>query len=184
MATNNYISIFDTKLTLKHKFQNIEFLLYASAVFLIPLLLGHVNTIPNQIIVGTLVNAFLVLGALYFGTKKLFPLIVLPSIAALLTGFIFGPLSFYLLYLIPFIWVANTIYVYIIKHMKITMQKNYFISLITASSAKALFLFSATFALFYFSLVPEVFLTVMGILQFTTAVLGGCVASVVYFMRR
>jgi len=184
MASNNFISIFDNKLTLTHKFQNLEFLLYASAVFLIPLFLGHVTTIPTQIIVGSLVNAFLVLGALYFGTKKILPLIILPSIAALLTGVIFGPMSFYLLYLMPFIWVANIIYIYTIKRMKLTMQKNYFISLITASSAKALFLFSATFALFYFSLVPEVFLTAMGLLQFITAILGGCIAFVVYFVRQ
>ncbi|MFH1240475.1 MAG: hypothetical protein V1672_04645 [Candidatus Diapherotrites archaeon] len=184
MATNNFISIFDNKLTLKHKFQNLEFLLYASAVFMFPLLLGHVNTLPNQLIVGTFVNAFLVLGALYFGTKKLLPLIILPSIAALLTGFIFGPLSFYLLYLMPFIWVANAIFIYAIKRLKLNMQKNYFVSLITASFAKAIFLFSVTLALFYFSLVPEVFLTAMGLLQFTTAILGGCIASFVYFVRR
>jgi len=184
MATNNFISVFDNKLALKHRFQNLEFLLYASAAFLVPLFLGHVNTISNQLIVGTFVNAFLVLGALYFGTKKLLPLIMLPSIAALLTGFVFGPLSFYLLYLMPFIWVANTIFIYTIKRLKLNMQKNYFVSLIAASSAKAIFLFSATFTLFYFSLVPEAFLTAMGLLQFTTAVLGGCIASVVYFVRR
>lgn len=180
---NQFVAILDEKLILKNKFENFEFILYSAMIFLVPFLLGHAKTLPLQLAVGTFVNALLVLGALYFGMKKVLPLIIIPSIAAFATGFVFGPLSFYLLYLIPFIWAGNFIYVYLIKLLKLSQKRNYFISIIAASTAKSALLFSATFVLFTFSVVPETFLGSMGILQLITAISGGIIAFSIYFLR-
>jgi len=42
-----------------------EFLSYCFLIFLFPIVLGHLTGLPNQFLVGTLVNSILVLSAFY-----------------------------------------------------------------------------------------------------------------------
>jgi hypothetical protein len=169
--------------TLIRAFKKVETNLYLVLIFVVPFFIGHLKGLPNQIFVGATVNLLLVLGAFYINDKKIFALIVLPSIAALLSGIVFGPLSFYLLYLIPFIWAGNFLYVKAIRFLKIQKAKNLAFSIFFASIAKSLLLFSAAFALFSFGIIPEAFLTAMGILQLVTALIGGFSAGAVVKMR-
>jgi len=148
------------------------------AIFLLPIIFGHANTFPNQLFVGTLVNTMLAISALHLTFKKSLPIILLPAIGALASGFIFGSFSLFLVYLTPVIWLGNTVYVFLIKKLKVVNNLNYALSIFASSLIKATTIFSFTFLLVYFSIVPEIFLVPMGLLQFGTALLGGLLAGI------
>jgi len=180
-----FVPAMDGRLALESRFRDVEFAVYLAMVFLAPFFLGHLwQGILDQFVVGSIVNCFLALGALYLGMKKVLPLILLPSIAAFLTGIVFGPQSLFLLYLIPFIWVGNAIFVYAIKLLKVARGSNYALSLAWAAAGKSLFLLIASFALFSLSIIPVQFLFAMGLLQFATALTGGAMAGTIYILRR
>lgn len=158
-------------------FQNNSYWLYLMLIFFIPLLVGHLKTMPTQIFVGSAVNFFLALAAFRMQGKKIIPLILLPAIAAYLTGLVFGPSTVFLLYLIPFIWIGNASYVFGIKFLKRRLNRfSSSAAMLLSSGLKSAFLFTSAFALVYFSVIPEMFLLPMGLLQLVTAVIGGSFA--------
>lgn len=147
------------------KRQNIEFLLYASVAFFVPLFFNH-----PQLLVGSCVNAALYLGAgLRF--KKTLPLIFLPSLALLLSGIIFKELSIFLIYMLPFIWVGNLIFIQVVRKMAGIQQ------IMIAPVLKALFLFLSAFSLFTLGLIPVQFLSAMGLMQLYTGLIGALSGS-------
>jgi hypothetical protein len=158
--------------------ENMHFIIYTAVCFLAPFLLGH-----PQILVGVLVNASLILGATYLKSYKLLPIILLPSIAVLSRGLIFGPFTVFLIYMIPFIWVGNAIYAYIYRYLH-AKKNNYLLSIGAASILKTIFLFGTAFALVKLSVLPAIFLTTMGILQLGTAVAGGILAMATIQIRK
>ena len=160
------------------KSENLGVYTLAIAVFFLPIIFGHANTFPNQIFVGTLVNTLLAVSALHLTFKKALPIMLLPVVGALASGFIFGSFSMFLVYLAPFIWLGNASYVFLIKKLKVINNASYALSVFASSLVKASVIFSFTFALVSFSIVPEIFLVPMGILQFGTALLGGLIASI------
>jgi hypothetical protein len=164
-----YDSIYD----IKNIEENIQMVLLSMIGFFLPFVLGH-----PQILVGILVNAMLIVGATYLKGHKLLPLIILPSLGVLSAGVIFGTYTIFLLYLIPFIWIGNAIYVYVYRHVSFKEYgwKNNFLGVGVASILKAGFLFGSTFLLVQFAIVPSMFLTAMGLLQLTTALIGGIIA--------
>ncbi|MCX6710704.1 MAG: hypothetical protein NTZ02_01280, partial [Candidatus Woesearchaeota archaeon] len=87
-----------------------EIILITAASFLIPFLIGH-----PQLIVGIAVNVLLIESALHIRDYKLAAPIILPSIAALLRGALFGGFTMYLVFMLPFIWVGNSILVFAVK---------------------------------------------------------------------
>ena len=103
---------------------------YATLLFLIPIFLGH------QLIVGVVVNALLIMSALEHSIKKMAILCLLPSLAVVSTGFLFGTLTSFLLLMLPFIWISNFIIAFISKKLFISKGKNYFLSITFASIAK------------------------------------------------
>ena len=145
---------------------------YGGIAFLLPFILGHA-----QLLVGSVVNCALVLAALNLRGKKLLPIILLPSIGAYLAGYLLAASSA-LLIMIPFIWVGNTVLVFSMKQINLSMKKNRLLSLGIGAAAKSAFLFSIAFIFFSFGLVPAVFLTAMGVLQLSTALMGGASALV------
>jgi len=149
------------------------FVFLSLAVFIIPFSLGH-----WQFLTGSLVNACLFLSALVLSRKNSWPVIVLPSLAVLSRGLIFGPLTIFLVYLLPLIWLGNFVLVYLFG--KFLPSLKFPLSILLASLGKALLLFSFTFLLFGFGILPKLFLTTMGVNQFITAVLGGFLAWVIY----
>ncbi len=147
-----------------------EFIAYLGLLFLVPLVLGHLNGLPNQFLVGTTVNFLLALSAFrVFGWKRI-PLVVLPSVGAYLSGFLFGVNSPFLLFFIPFIWVANWVYVELIS--RFSAMKNNLYAGFVPSLAKAGLLFTVAYIFVSLSLVPSVFLFAMGAMQFATAISG------------
>lgn len=171
----NYVKrlYYESIYNVKNIEENIQTVLLSAVGFFLPFVLGH-----PQILVGVIVNAMLIVGATYLKGHKLLPLILLPSLGVLTAGAIFGTYTVFLLYLIPFIWLGNAVYVYVYKHVNFKEKslKNNFLGIGIASLLKAGFLFGITFLLVQLSVVPSVFLTAMGVLQLTTALIGGVVA--------
>jgi len=128
-----------------------------------------------QWLTGTLVNALILLVA----TNKLpqkhwYPVAVLPSLAALSHGILFGKFTPFLLYFLPFIWLGNLIlmksYIYVCKK---TVP---ILAIIISGSCKALFLYIFALILYQLKIVPGIFLASMGLIQLLTAIAGGMVA--------
>ncbi len=160
------------------------FLLATAIVSLIIPILWHQQAFPNQLIVGTIVNALLAGSALYLTFKKSVPVILLPAIAVLLSGAIFGGFTIFLLYLVPFIWAGNALYVYSIKALAVAGKMNYLISVLVASILKAAVIGIPTFTLVSFGAVPQILLLPMSALQFATAILGGALAGITLYFRK
>lgn len=125
-----------------------------------------------QIIIGILVNALIIRSALSLPSYKTLPAIFMPSIGAVAQGTLFGPFNVFLIYMMPFIWSGNLILLCAFK-AKIAHGYNYLLTLLAGSAAKAGFLYAAAYVLYSASIIPEVFLTSMGVMQFVTALLGG-----------
>ena len=159
--------------------ENIEMVVYSFVCFFVPFFIGH-----PQWIVGIVVNASLVLAALNLRSYKLLPVIILPSLAVLSRGLIFGPFTIFLVYMIPFIWIGNFILVFAIKKLALNKKINKFVSLGIGAIAKALFLFIITFSLVKIGFLPAVFLTAMGIMQLYTAIAGGLLALGVHRIKK
>ncbi|MCS6956413.1 MAG: hypothetical protein NZM02_01010 [Patescibacteria group bacterium] len=145
------------------------FYLYILLTIFITLVLNH-----QQLIVGTVVNSFLFFTALNIDKKYHLPVAVFPSIVAVFQGLLFGKLTIFLLYFLSFIWTAN--YILMITVLKFKHLK--FLSFILASFLKFLFLYSIANLYVGFNIVPKMFLTVMGVFQLITSLLGAFVYKI------
>jgi hypothetical protein len=150
--------------------ENFHLITYALLAFFTPFMLGH-----PQLLVGSAVNAALILAATYLRGHKILPVIILPNIAVLLRGAIFGPFTIFLIYLIPFIWIGNAILVYVYKWM-MHKKTNYFLATGAGALFKTTFLFSSAYFLVSIKALPAIFLTTMGLFQLYTAGLGAIIA--------
>ena len=150
----------------------VEFVGLVSIAVLVPLLFRH-----PQLLVGSIVNFMLVMAAINIrGWKKIIPLIVLPSVSAAVGGYLFGPFTIFLVYLIPVIWIGNAILVFVFKYLYVTKRWNYVITLPVAAALKAGFLFVTASLLIYLSVIPPIFAMAMGIMQIVTAMIAGGLA--------
>ena len=156
---------------LSNSYQYFEMVVYVAAGFFIPFFIGH-----PQIAVGIIVNAMLITSALNLKGWKIAPIIILPSLAMLSRGLLFGPFTIYLLYLVPFIWIGNFILVISFKYFKLRLKRNYWLTLVLGSLFKSGFLFLSVFVLYLLGLIPVIFLAAMGLMQVVTAVFGGITA--------
>lgn len=150
--------------------------LISSAVFLlsffVPFMLGH-----PQWLVGTIVNACLFLSATFLSKKMYLPLIILPSLGVLARGVIFGPLTAFLIYFLPFLWLGNLLLIIVFRR---TYYLKYPFSVFIASAVKYLFLFSVAGIYFKLGFVPAVFLQAMGLNQLSTALAGGIMSYIIF----
>ena len=142
---------------------NIELVIYSMVSFFVPFLLGH-----PQWLVGTIVNSSLVLAGLNYKNWKILPVVILPSLAVLSRGIIFGPFTIFLLYLIPSIWLGNFVLAYFARKKTLGVA----LGIVT----KVVILFGSAFVMVKLSILPPIFLVSMGLLQVYTAVAGAIVA--------
>jgi len=159
--------------------EHVEMIAYCLVCFFVPFFIGH----PQQV-VGVAVNAALVLAALNLKSVKVLPVIILPSLAVLSRGVIFGPFTYFLVLMIPFIWLGNTILVYAFKRFAVDQKKNKVLALVIGAAAKTAFLFSAAFVLFKIGALPAIFLTTMGLFQLYTALAGGALALGIHTIKK
>lgn len=134
--------------------------------FLLPFLVAG-----PQWLTGTLVNALLFFGSTTLSRKKLFPLVVFPSVGAVLHGVLFGPFTLFLVYMLPFIWMGNGIFVLLARLLANKLPSVFRLAI--AAVSKAIFLFFLASLLYQNRLVPLMFLKAMGTLQLATALAGG-----------
>lgn len=127
-----------------------------------------------QFLTGTVVNTFLFLFVSQFPSKKTFPIVVLPSVAAVLNGVLFGKFTIFLLYFLPFIWMGNYI---LTKSFTYFSKKNsFFVSVLISSLLKFSVLFIIANIFTSMKIVPSAFLQSMGLIQLYTALIGGILA--------
>ncbi len=136
--------------------------------------------LTNQLILGTIVNAILIKSAIDYKTNKVFLISFLPSLAAIINGILFLGLTNQMIYILPFIWLANISIIYLMRFLFTHKKANYFISALISASAKTLILFGSALILFNLSLVPVLFLTTFGITQLFTAISG---ATLIYLTK-
>jgi len=126
-----------------------------------------------QLITGTIVNSLFFIASEKLDKKALYPVLVLPSLGAFFHGVLFGPLTLFLIYFLPFIWIGNYLQVNIFSFTK---QQNYSVRILSSALAKYLLLFIAVNVYYRVHVVPQLFIVSMGVVQFTTACLGGLLA--------
>jgi len=156
---------------LSNSHQYFEMVVYTVFSFFIPLFIGH-----PQLVVGIVVNSLLIASALNLKGMKLLPVIISPALGAVTRGVLFGPFTIFLIYMVPFIWIGNTILVFSFKWLKLKLKKNYWLTLVIGSLLKSGFLFGIAYLLYSLNILPVIFLTAMGAIQLTTAIGGGIFA--------
>jgi hypothetical protein len=139
-----------------------------SLAFLIPFLISG-----PQLLTGTLVNCLLILGVKFVDKKNHLFLSILPSIAAVLNGLVFGKFTIFLVYFLPFIWLSNFTLIKLILYFK--EKSPLLLSIFFSVIIKSFILYSVALIYFKLRFVPEIFLTAMGIFQLITGWLGGLV---------
>lgn len=137
-----------------------------SLAFLIPFLISG-----PQLLTGTLVNCLLISGVKFVDKKNYLFMAVLPSVAAVLNGLVFGKFTIFLVYFLPFIWLSNFILIRSIIYLKEKLSLSFSITLSVIFKTTILFLTSLIY--FKFNFIPEIFLTAMGVFQLATGIIGG-----------
>jgi len=154
------------------KKENKEIAFYAIALFTLPLF-------PlNQLIVGTLVNALLIKSAITTKSKKVFLLSLIPSAAVIVGGVLFANLTSQILLMLPFIWLGNFVLMFLMRRIHSEKKKGFALSAFFSSAVKTILLFAVAFIFYSQALVPALFLTMFGGLQFVTAMSGAIIVFV------
>ncbi len=181
------------------KIDSIQSIIIGLIGFLVPTFLAQLmNTIfgiqsiisiNSQIIVGSIVNAILVISAINIkGYKKIVGIVTMPSISTILSGYVFGTASVYMVYMVPAIWLGNFVLIYAYKFILLEKKKNYFLAGIVGIIAKILVIFATFEMLNLFSVFPTKLVSslqvAMGTTQLITACIGMLVAFVIYQVEK
>ena len=177
----------------------VQIILIGIAALLVPTFLAQLLTTVfgansviasnSQIIVGSIVNTALIVTAINIkGWKKIAGIITLPSISAILGGYVFKTASVYMCYMIPAIWLGNFAIVYLYKKLLLEKQKNYFLSGILGIIVKVAIIYLSFSALNLCGIFPPKLVqnlqTAMGLTQAITATIGMVIAYTVYIANK
>jgi hypothetical protein len=136
-----------------------------AAAFLLPIIIGQ------QLVLGTLVNALLIVSALRIKSQYAYVPAFIPSIAAVAAGAVFGMPSQAIAAMVPFIWGGNVALMFIVRRIS-----GFGKALPLAAIAKAALLFLSSFALASFGAFPVSAVQSFGMIQLATALMGGALA--------
>lgn len=146
------------------------------AIFVILLTLAiFAPLLQHQLITGAIVNAALFLATALLGVSSALIIALLPSVISLAVGL----LPKILLPMIPFIVLGNGILIVVFALLK---QKNYWLSVLSASLLKFLFLWSASSLIIKFFIAQKVAAKIAIMFswpQLITALSGGIAAYLV-----
>ncbi len=107
-------------------------------------------------IVGSIVNALLFMTALNLkGTLKIVGVVTMPSIATILSGYIFHTASVFMVYMIPAIWLGNFALIYTLKKLFVCKKINYFLTSLIGIILKVAIIFGAFSMLRIIGIFPE-----------------------------
>ena len=140
-------------------------------------------------IVGTIVNAALVVSAINLkGWAKILGVVTMPSISTILSGYVFGTASVYMVYMIPAIWIGNFALIYSYKFLMLGKNKHYFLAGIVGIIVKVAIIFALFNLINLFGVFPEKLVenlrNAMGMTQLITATLGVIAAFVIYKLEK
>ena len=143
----------------------------------------------SQLIVGTIVNAALVTSAINLkGWAKILGVVTMPSISTILSGYVFGTASVYMVYMIPAIWIGNFALIYSYKLLMLGKNKHYFLAGVVGIVVKVAIIFALFNIINLFGVFPEKLIenlrNAMGLTQLITATLGVIVAFVIYKLEK
>ena len=112
----------------------------------------------------------------------------MPSISTILSGYVFGTASVYIVYLIPAIWIGNFALIYSYKFLMLGKNKHYFLAGIVGIIVKVAIIFALFNLINLFGVFPEKLVenlrNAMGMTQLITATLGIIVAFVIYKLEK
>lgn len=169
----------------------IAFLVPTFLAQLINLVFGtqSIITANSQLIVGSIVNIALIISAINIkGWKKIIGVVTMPSISTILSGYVFGTASVYMVYMIPAIWLGNFVLIYAYKFILLGKKKNYFLAGVVGIIAKVLVIFCAFELLNLFGIFPTKLVsnlqTAMGMTQLITASTGMLIAFAIYQVEK
>ena len=143
----------------------------------------------SQLIVGTIVNAALVVSAINLkGWAKILGVVTMPSISTILSGYVFGTASVYMVYMIPAIWIGNFALIYSYKFLMLGKNKHYFLAGIVGIIVIVAIIFALFNLINLFGVFPEKLVenlrNAMGMTQLITATLGVIAAFVIYKLEK
>lgn len=143
----------------------------------------------SQLIVGTIVNAVLVTTAINLkGWVKILGVVTMPSISTILSGYVFGTASVYMVYMIPAIWIGNFALIYAYKLLMLGKEKNYFVAGVVGILVKVAVIFALFNIINLFGVFPEKLISnlrnAMGLTQLITATLGVLVGFIIYKLEK
>lgn len=169
----------------------IAFLVPTFLAQLINIIFGKQSVIASnsQIIVGSIVNTALIMSAINIkGLKKIIGVVTMPSVSTILSGYVFGTASVYMVYMIPAIWLGNFALIYAYKFIMLNKNKNYFLAGVAGIIAKVLVIFGVFELLNVFSIFPQKLVsnlqTAMGLTQLITAIIGMLISFAIYQVEK
>lgn len=177
------------------KEDTIQTILLALLVFLVPTFLGKILSgvfgaqsvvaTNSQLIIGSIVNSALVISALNLkGWKKIVLVTTMPSISTIVSGYIFGPVSIPMLYMMPAIWLGNFALIFSFKFLMLKKKQYYWLSAIVGIIAKVLIIFGLFSLIKLFGVFPQKAIPTlqksMSLIQLITATIGCVIGFTIY----
>lgn len=177
------------------KEDTIQTILLALLVFLVPTFLGKILSgvfgaqsvvaTNSQLIMGSIVNSALVISALNLkGWKKIVLVTTMPSISTIVSGYIFGPVSMPMLYMMPAIWLGNFALIFSFKFLMLKKKQYYWLSAIVGIIAKVLIIFGLFSLIKLFGVFPQKAIPTlqksMSLIQLITATIGCIIGYAIY----
>lgn len=197
MEKENILS--KTAIDFSKKVDTIQTIIIALLTLLVPTFLGKILSAifgaqsvvatNSQLIVGSIVNTALIVSAINLkGWKRILFVVTMPSISTILSGYIFGPLSMPMIYMIPAIWLGNFALVYSYKFIMLAKNKNYFVTGIVGIIIKVAIIFGYFSILKLFGIFPEKAIATlqksMSVIQLATATIGMLISFGIYKLEK
>lgn len=161
-------------------------LLIIIGAFAVPTFLAKIIPLGKyqQLVVGTIVNASLILTALYTkGTIKTIAIATLPSISTIVGGLLFGAMTKYSQIMIPAIWIGNFAFILLYKVLFVNKKIAYPLSAVIAIVTKVAIIYLGFTIMVNLIAVPEMVKTTlntsMGVTQLITATCGSVLAFII-----
>lgn len=161
-------------------------LLIIIGAFAVPTFLAKIIPLGKyqQLVVGTIVNASLILTALYTkGTIKTIAIATLPSISTIVGGLLFATMTKYSQIMIPAIWIGNFAFILLYKVLFVNKKIAYPLSAVIAIVTKVAIIYLGFTIMVNLIAVPEMVKTTlntsMGGTQLITATCGSVLAFII-----
>ncbi|MBD3186087.1 hypothetical protein GF325_04585 [Candidatus Bathyarchaeota archaeon] len=158
----------------------IKHIVFFSATCLFPIIVRN-----NQYVLGTIINALLVSGAMKLKSRKEITLLcIMPSISALMTGTVLGTLTPFLAWMIPFIWLGNLSMCHVLNASKeMASRKMKAATIISAMGLKLLVVGIACVVLIEAGIMPSLLLPRFTTIQVMTVGCGSTVAGLIQVLH-